>query len=163
VVTPDFRTSPSYSVFTDVLDPLLDKGATFIDPGRFTADYEASLTYPALPFFTLRIVVMASSHYGVDYCLSAVRPEHAPFYRRVFDSRQLSGERFYHGLTFPMVLYASHVPTTMGPLCQRYPFFMSTEEERYQMFEAAPSATNLIVPTARLAQMLNERRRAMAS
>jgi hypothetical protein len=54
------------------------------------------------------------------------------------------------------------VPTTLGPLCQRYPFFLSTAEERHQMFEAAPSATGLIVPTARLAQLLNERRQAMA-
>jgi len=161
LITPEFRNAPSHSVFTDVLDPMLDKGDTFVDPGRFTADYEASLAFPALPFFTLRIVVMASVHFGVDYCLSSVRPEHSAFYRRIFSSKQLSTERFYHGLRFPMVLYASHVPSTIGGLCQRYPFFLSTEEERRQMFGPA-SGTGLIVPTARLAQMLTERRQAMA-
>ena len=58
------------SVFPDILDPMLDAAHTFIDPGRFTADYEASLAYPALPFLTLRIAVMASGSSRPTYCLS---------------------------------------------------------------------------------------------
>src|SRR5665647_709042 len=41
-LTREERRSPSYSVFADVLDPILDQGMSIIDPGRFTADYEAS-------------------------------------------------------------------------------------------------------------------------
>ncbi|MDO8359882.1 MAG: hypothetical protein Q7T08_07570, partial [Devosia sp.] len=100
-LTSEFRTSPSHSVFPDVLDPLLDKGESCIDPGRFTSDYEASLAYPALPFLTLRIAVMAVKHFDVKYCLSSVRPEHAAFYRRVFRSTRIAEARFYHGLSFP--------------------------------------------------------------
>jgi hypothetical protein len=59
-LTPDCRMSPSYSVFTDVLDPMLDAGATCVDPTRFTSDLEATLAYPALPFLTLRLAVMAT-------------------------------------------------------------------------------------------------------
>jgi hypothetical protein len=162
-MTPGFRDAPSHSVFTDVLDPLLDKGATMIDPGRFTADYEASLAFPALPFLTLRVVVMATVHWEVDYCLSSVRPEHVAFYRRVFNSKKLSEERYYHGLAFPMQLYASHVPTEIGPLCERYPFFKSTEMERQQMFGPQGHGTGMILPTARLAHMLSQRREALAS
>ena len=88
-VTREHKVSPSYSVFPDVLDPLLEAGHTFIDPGRFTADLEASLAYPALPFLTLRIAVMAVWHFRVKYCLSTVRPEHVAFYRRVFNSTKL--------------------------------------------------------------------------
>ena len=138
LITPDYRTAPSYSVFTDVLDPLLDDGATFIDPGRFTADYEASLAYPALPFLTLRIAVMASAYHSVRYCLSSVRPEHAAFYRRVFNSARLADSRYYHGLSFPMELWASHVPVEYPRLLRRYPFFMSTEDERQKLFAQAP-------------------------
>src|SRR5690606_24656916 len=100
----------SHSVFGDVLDPFLDRGKVIVDPGRFTADHEASLAYPVLPFLTLRIPTMSVPYFGVDYVLSTVRPEHAAFYRRVFRAQFLASERYYHGLTFPMVLLATDAP-----------------------------------------------------
>jgi len=153
-LTPDCRDSPSHSVFTDVLDPLLDQGMSIIDPGRFTADYEASLAFPALPFLTLRIATMATWHFQVKYCLSSVRPEHAAFYRRVFRSTRLADERYYHGLSFPMVLYASDVPVVYPELMLRYPFFNSTEEERRQLFDRG-EPLRLIKPTARMVSRLD--------
>jgi len=152
-LTPEFRDSPSHSVFTDVLDPLLDQGMTILDPGRFTADYEASLAFPALPFLTLRIATMAVWHFSVKYCLNAVRPEHAAFYRRVFRSTQFSEARYYHGLSFPMVLYACDIPVIYGDLLRRYPFFRSTSEERKMMFERNESV-KVVRPSVRLAQRL---------
>lgn len=157
-VTPEYRKSPSHSVFGDVLDPLLDQGLSMIDPGRFTADYEASLSYPALPFLTLRIPTMAVLHFGVKYCLSAVRPEHAAFYRRVYRSVQMCEARRYHGLSFPMVLYACDIPVMYDELLQRYPFFRSTEEERQRMFgPLGRSSLETVRPSARQAQQLAER------
>lgn len=152
-LTPDFRESPSHSVFTDVLDPMLDRGMTILDPGRFTADYEASLAFPALPFLTLRIATMAVWHFSVKYCLNAVRPEHAAFYRRVFRSTQFSDARYYHGLSFPMVLYACDIPVIYGDLLRRYPFFRSTDEERKMMFDLNETV-KVIRPSVRLAQRL---------
>lgn len=133
-MTPEFRMAPSYSVFTETLDPMLERGDTMIDPGRFTTDYEASLAYPALPYLTLRIPTMAVQYFNVRYVLSSVRPEHAAFYRRVYRSQQLAGPRFYHGLTFPMVLYACEIPVMYENMLQRYPFFRSTPEERDALF-----------------------------
>jgi hypothetical protein len=133
-MTPQFRTAPSYSVFTDVLDPMLSAGDTMIDPGRFTTDYEASLAYPALPYLTLRIPTMAVQYFNVRYVLSSVRPEHAAFYRRVYRSQQLAGPRYYHGLTFPMVLYACEIPVMYDDMLHRYPFFRSTPAERQALF-----------------------------
>jgi hypothetical protein len=157
-VTPESRTSPSHSVFGDILDPLLDQGLSMIDPGRFTADYEASLSYPALPFLTLRIPTMAVLHFRVKYCLSAVRPEHAAFYRRVYRSVQMCEARRYHGLSFPMVLYACDIPVIYDDLLRRYPFFRSTEEERERMFgPLGRSSLEGVRPSARQAQRLAER------
>ncbi|MEO6014307.1 MAG: acyl-homoserine-lactone synthase [Devosia sp.] len=133
-MTREHKMSPSYSVFTDVLDPLLEAGHTFIDPGRFTADLEASLAYPALPFLTLRIAVMATWYFHVKYCLSTVRPEHVAFYRRVFNSSKLGDARYYHGLSFPMEMWACDCPIVYPKLMLRYPFFNSTEREREQLF-----------------------------
>jgi hypothetical protein len=162
-MTGDVRMSPSYSVFTDALEPVLDAGLSCIDPGRFTSDYEASLAYPALPFLTLRIAVMATWHFRVKYCLASVRPEHAAFYRRVFKSTLMSPARYYHGLTFPMELWACDVPAVYPGLMLRYPFFDSTPEERERMFGLAGGATPLrIRPTARSAPGAAELRHALA-
>jgi hypothetical protein len=154
-LTPEYRNSPSHSVFTDVLDPLLDQGLTILDPGRFTADYEASLAFPALPFLTLRIPTIAIWHFRVKYCLNSVRPEHAAFYRRVFRSRQLSGPRYYHGLSFPMVLYACDLLSIEDDLFRRYPFFRSTAEERSLMFDHNRNV-KVIQPSVRAAQRLSQ-------
>jgi N-acyl amino acid synthase FeeM len=150
-LTSKYRESPSHSVFTDVLDPLLDRGLTILDPGRFTADYEASLAFPALPFLTLRIPTMAIWYFRVKYCLNSVRPEHSAFYRRVFQSEQLAGPRHYHGLSFPMVLYACDLLSTEARLFARYPFFRSTEAEREALFGPDPQAASLIRPSVRQA------------
>lgn len=150
-MTPEFRMSPSYSVFQDVLDPLLDAGHTIIDPGRFTADYEATLAYPALPFLTLRIAVMATWHFRVKFCLSSVRPEHAAFYRRVFQSTRLAEARYYHGLSFPMEMWSCDCPVVYPGLLRRYPFFRSTEEERQRLFSPPHLSPALVHPSVRLA------------
>ncbi len=140
-------------MFSDVLDPLLDQGKTILDPGRFTADYEASLAFPALPFLTLRIATMAVWHFSVKYCLNSVRPEHVAFYRRVFRSTQFSEARHYHGLSFPIVLYACEIPVMFADLLRRYPFFRSMEDERKLMFDRNESV-KVIRPSVRLAQRL---------
>lgn len=153
-LTPAFRESPSHSVFPDILDPMLDAGATILDPGRFTADYEASLAYPALPFLTLRVGVMAIQHFRVKYCLSSVRPEHGAFYRRVFRSVAMSEPRYYHGLTFPMILYVCDLLSDWDGLMRRYPFFRSTEDERERLFgKSGRAPLTLIKSSAREAQL----------
>lgn len=128
---------PSMKSCPDVLQPLLERGETFIDPSRFTADYEASLAYPALPFLTLRIAVMASVFFNADACLALVRPEHTAFYRRVFGSEAMSDVREYPGLKFPVTLFGAYVDTKLPATLRRYPFFMSTEEERQKLFARA--------------------------
>lgn len=136
-VSAQYPFGPSMKSCPDVLLPLLARGHTFIDPSRFTADYEASLAYPALPFLTLRIAVMASQYFEADACLALVRPEHTAFYRRVFGSEEMSDVRVYPGLTFPVQLFGAYVNTKLPATLRRYPFFMSTAEEREKLFARA--------------------------
>lgn len=156
-LTPKFRQSPNYGLFRDILDPMLDEGHQILDPGRFTTDREASLAYPALPFLTLRIPTLAVLHFGTKYCLNSVRPEHGAFYRRVYRSVALSEPRNYHGVNFPLVLYACDVPVIYPGLLRRYPFFRSTAEERAALF-GNPGRTKpgFVRPSARVAQRLAE-------
>jgi hypothetical protein len=133
-LTPTDRVSPSMKSFPDILGPLLDQGQTFIDPSRFTADYEASLANPALPFLTLRLAVMATEYFEATSCLALVRREHSAFYRRVFGATEISDARPYPGLAFPVVLFSSIAERTRPQIYSRYPFFRSTEEEQERLF-----------------------------
>lgn len=154
VVTPAQPHSPCMSVWPDVLQPMLDKGQSFIDPGRFTADFDASLAYPALPYLTLRLAAMACEYFPVRFCMSAVRPEHTAFYKRIFGATPLGDERTYANLAFPMQLYAAEVPAIRDRVADRYPFFMSTAEEREALFGSENPDVNAIAPSARQAQRL---------
>ena len=151
LLTDKLRHSLSYSIFSDVLDPLLDRGKVILDPGRFTTDYEASLAFPALPFLTLRIATMAVQHFSADYVLNAVRPEHGAFYRRVFHSFEMCEARYYHGLAFPIVLYACDIAVMYNDLLERYPFFRSTAAERGALFGSDLAAGPLVRPSVRQA------------
>lgn len=156
-LTSDFRSSPNHSLFPDILDPLLDAGHTILDPGRFTADREASLAFPSLPFLTLRLPTLAVLHFGTKYCLNSVRPEHGAFYRRVYQSVALAEPRSHDGVGFPVALYACDVPVIYPGLLRRYPFFRSTEAERNALFGAdGQSSLARIRPTARVAHRLAE-------
>jgi hypothetical protein len=152
-VTPEQRISPSLGIWPDVLNGILDRGETYVDPSRFTADREASLEFPALPYLTLRIGVMAVTHFNATYCLSSVRPEHAAFYKRVFGSTQLAGEGNWGELRFPVCLYATYLPVTLPRIIERFPFFMSTPEERQALFGTA-AGVPAISPSARQAHRL---------
>jgi len=148
-LTGEHRYGPSMKSCPDVLNPLLDQGQTFVDPSRFTADYEASLAYPALPFLTLRIAVMATEYFSATACLALVRPEHGPFYRRVFGAVEMCGVRSYPGLSFPVVLYGSNSAINLQQIYRRYPFFRSTREEQDQIFSQTDlRGFEIPVPTA---------------
>jgi len=153
-VTAANPTSPSRTIWPEILGGILNGGATYIDPSRFTADRDASLAFPALPYLTLRIVIMAIKYFEATYCLSSVRPEHAPFYKRVFGSTQLAGEGYWGELNFPVCLYATYVPVTYPIFMRRFPFFESTAEERESLFGPAGQLARAITPTARMAQRL---------
>src|SRR5690606_5106552 len=142
-VTPAHPYFPCTSVWPQVLLPLLDAGRTFIDPSRFTADREATLALPALPFLTLRIAAMACEYFAADFCLAGVREEHAAFYKRVFGSRQIGEVGHYEGLNFPVHLYSADVSEIRNRVADRFPFFMSTPEEREKMFGPDAGASYL--------------------
>ena len=154
IATPEEPTSPSRGIWPEILGGIVDKGGSYIDPSRFTADHDASLEFPALPYLTLRIAVMACEHFKVRYCISSVRPEHAAFYKRVFGSEQLAGEGYWGELTFPVCLYASYIPVMYPRVIQRFPFFDSTAEERKALFSLHGRQVARIAPSARQAQRL---------
>lgn len=153
--------SPSRVVFPSELLRLVAKGKSYIDPSRFTTDYDARLEFPALPFLTLRVVAMACEYFKTDYCVSSVRPEHAPFYRRVFGSEKVEGALgTYPGIDFEMELHIADVRNIRDRVALRFPFFMSTFAEREALFSGhkAVGIHGLVKPTAKTAQRLESER-----
>lgn len=153
IATAEEPTSPSRKIWPDVLGKIIADGGSYVDPSRFTADHEASLAYPALPYLTLRMAVMACEHFNTTHCISSVRPEHGPFYRRVFGLEQMAGEGYWGELTFPVCLFGARVPVIYDRIMNRFPFFMSTPEERTALF-ANKEGVPAIAPTARQAHRL---------
>lgn len=135
VISPDFRSGPALDVFPDIVGPMLEEGKVLIDPTRFVADKGAMERYPELPYITMRAACMAYEYFEADYCLAAVRREHAAFYRRVFHATTLCEPRNYPGLKKPISLLRLDVAQGREKLLTRYPIFESSFTERRMIFE----------------------------
>lgn len=147
-------TSPSNTVYPDILTPRLTAGETFIDPSRFAADPEWTRSYPQIPYITLRLAGMACMYFETPYCLSTIRPDHAGFYRRIYRSELIGALRDYPGLNYQVVLYQADVDAIRVRSFARFPFFRSTPMEQRLMFgrpDRGELAPLTILPTARYA------------
>ena len=147
--TPD---SPSAAVFSDLLSRRIARGESFVDPSRFAADHELSASLRSLPYITLRLAVVACNYFDATSCLTAIKEEHASFYRRIFRSEQVAPPRSYPGLTVPVHLYESRCADNMQVTLDRFPFFCSTRFEQRMLFARAPRgelSPLTILPTAK--------------
>jgi N-acyl-L-homoserine lactone synthetase len=143
---PDFT---SFAAFSDYLGPELAAGKRVVDTTRFVTDEGFSRLYRALPYVTIRVAGMACEYFGADQLLAAVRTEHQPFYRRVFQHRVVCEPRPYPGLTKPLSLMTVHFPTFVDQVHRRYPFFRSTIAERQTLFgrcQPMPPSTRAKLP-----------------
>ncbi len=144
--------SPSMTVFGDDLHPRLEAGETFVDPSRFAADLDVAKQHRVLPYLTLRLAVVACGYFNPTFCLTAIKEEHASFYKRIFNASQALAPRSYPGLNVPVHLFQSRTSENMDNTLRRFPFFHSTEAERRLLF-AKPAQGELapltILPTAR--------------
>ena len=133
-VTAEYRAGISMTHFSDVLDPMLDAGVTFVDPARFASDPLLMWEYPAIPYLTLRIAAMASVYFDVDMCLSCVNKEVSSFYSRSFGSSEIAAARKLEGVTYPFTLYGARIADIRERLETRFPFFKSQPYEQRMMF-----------------------------
>jgi len=153
-VTAEHRDGVAAARFPDVMHPLLDAGKTFIDPVRFAADPDIMREYPALPYLTLRVATMATVFFDVDYCLSVIKPNHRAFYKRVFQSIELTEPRYFERYNSNIELHGANAHELKRTLFDRYPFFRSQPHERKMMFaprEVLGLTPLTILPTARYA------------
>ncbi len=153
-VTRQTPWSPSTKAFGEIVYPMLDAGETFVCLSRFASDPDWTGPHRQLPFVVLRLAPMACFHFQASYGLSTVRDDHAGFYKRIFESEQISEPRSYPGVFNKVVLYRTnaHSRENKQRFFARFPFFKSTAMEQRLLFsppadgELAPLT---ILPTAK--------------
>lgn len=134
VATLDTPDIPSGHVFPDVLEPEIRAGRIVVDPTRFVVDHASSRLHSELPYLTLRLAWIAMEHFEADLLLAAVRPEHAPFYRRFWNTQAVTEARTYPPLTKPITLTLAEYSESREVVQTRYPFLASTALERRRLF-----------------------------
>ena len=97
-------------------------------------------SYPELPYVTVRIGHMAAEYFDADIVLATVRQEHRAFYKRVFGHVSVCDPRPYPQLVKPLGLMMLDVNASRPVINARYPFFVSSPEERVQVFGPRPRA-----------------------
>jgi hypothetical protein len=140
-VTSQFSKSPSVKVFGDVLEPRLEAGESFVDPSRFASDAYWSATLRVLPYITLRLALISTYFFEPTSCLTAVKEDHAAFYRRMFLAKPLVRARDYPGLITPVDLWESKYPECADQGARRFAFFRSTPLERRLLFSKPAAGT----------------------
>jgi len=134
VSTPEFPTTPSRSVFPEMMEPAIAEGKIIVDPSRFVAEPFPTHRFPDLPYMTLRLAYVACDYFHADLGLASVRAEHQPFYRRIF-MQSVAPPRDYPGLTKQIGLLAIEFPSMREKVFARYPFLRSSFFERRKLFE----------------------------
>jgi hypothetical protein len=138
VLTSEWRASYSTEVYGDVLHPRLDRGEVFVDPARLVADPEKAKRFPELPYLAVRLGYLACDHFNADTGLVMVRPDHQPFYRRVFLCESIAEPRPFPGWHIMKAsLMASDFRNVREKILARFPIMRSTAFERRMLFERA--------------------------
>jgi hypothetical protein len=146
-VEPGHRVSHCGKAFPNEVNEMLDAGQTIIDPAKFAVDPDLAAEMGWLPYLTLRPSIVAAARFRADRVLQFCVPEHAAFYRRVFQASVVVPPRDYDGYGVPVTLLSTDVIRTGRRLLTRYPFFKSTVQEQIEMFER-PATAQFVAPTA---------------
>lgn len=140
ITVPGLPQIPTAQVFPDSVLPQIEAGRVIVDPTRFVADARWSRELPELAYLTLRLPWLAMEQFAADVMLAAVRPEHYPFYRRLWGNTVVSPPRLYPGLAKPVMLSQLDYPRAASRVETLYPFFRAREDERSSVFGASPLA-----------------------
>lgn len=126
--------SPALESFPDHLEEHVNQGHTIIDPNRFVASPDVKSVFPEIPYIVLRIPYMAAEYFNAQLVTATVRREHQAFYRRVLLCKPVAPPRLYPTLIKPLGLLLADYPKVKQPIASRNPLFLSTEQEREEMF-----------------------------
>ena len=94
---------------------------------------------------TLRLAYLACDHFNADTGLAMVRPDHQPFYRRVFLHEPIGEPRAFPGWhAMKTSLMASDFRRLREKVMARFPIMRSTQFERQMLFERQATLSPVI-------------------
>ncbi|MEP1207803.1 MAG: hypothetical protein ABJM29_12920 [Rhizobiaceae bacterium] len=134
VATQAYPDCQSRKYAPDAVDEMLKTGGVFIDPGRLVADPDATREFPELPYLLIKIPILACQYFEAHSCLSLVAVRHAPFYRRVFNSKPISDPVWCEPLQSDLLLMCGSVDDVRSSVLKRFPFWKTNYLEMRQMF-----------------------------
>jgi hypothetical protein len=137
----EFPDMVASDIFGDFVRPELAAGKVIVDPTRFVVDPAVAGGLPELPYVTVRLGHMAAEYFDADIVLATVRQEHRAFYKRVFGHVSVCEPREYPLLIKPLGLMMLDVNASRPIINSRYPFFISSPDERAQVFGPRPDWT----------------------
>ncbi|HEV7256196.1 MAG TPA: hypothetical protein VGN82_00315 [Bosea sp. (in: a-proteobacteria)] len=154
ISVPGLPPIPTANVFPDTVLPQIEAGRVLVDPTRFVADAQWSRELPELAYLTLRLPWLAMERFNADIMLAAVRPEHYPFYRRLWGNTVVSPPRLYPGLVKPVMLSQLDYAKAAPRVETLYSFFRARPDELATIFGASdvpwlPAMTDAIAPSRR--------------
>ena len=138
VTLPGATDLPTAHVFPEYVRPEIEADKIVVDPTRFVAVQHLSRRFPELPYIILRLPWLAMDYFEADLMLAAVRPEHEPFYRRMWGNRLACPARKYPNLAKPVSLSILDYASARDAVHRRHPFYRSTPAERELIFGAGP-------------------------
>lgn len=150
-ITREQPFAPCMDTFPEVMYPRVERGDTFIDLTRFAADPDKAPAPGVLPFITLRLAPVATCYFNQTSCLAAIKPDHAAFYRRMFNAFEIGGPAPYPGLIVPRYLYEAPCGENLAKTLERFPFFRSSPIEQRMLFGTLPEGRDplTVLPTAK--------------
>ena len=80
---------------------------------------------------------MACVHFGADWCLSTIQPQHKSFYERIFRVHRIGEPYYYAPLDMHLELTVADAHELFADMRARYPFLRSSYLERRQLFGRA--------------------------
>jgi hypothetical protein len=151
-ITREEPIGPAMRMFSDRIQPYLDRGETFIHPCQFAALPEVTSLALAVPYLTMRLTVVGNSYFKSTKCVGVIREEHAAFYERIFEAKRASEPRRFPYFIPSLSLFMSDRETSSERILARFPFLRSSPVEQRMLFHrpAFGEQTPLtILPTAK--------------
>lgn len=134
----DFLHIPALEVYRDDIEREIGLDKTIIESNRFVID-PAKVDSKQLFKIPFRFIILNALKFESDYVVTAVRPRHAPLYRRLLNMEPISEPKRYPGINVDMVMMVADCKTHVRTVMNREELFMIEEEEvESYMFSDSP-------------------------
>lgn len=151
-ITKEAPFGPAMRMFSDVIQPMLDRGETIVHPCQFAALPEVTSLALAMPYLTMRLTVVANSYFKSTKCAGVIREEHASFYERIFEAQRIGEPRQFPYFNPWLSLFMSDRAISSERILARFPFLRSSPVEQRMLFQRpglGEQSPLTILPTAK--------------